>query len=193
MNITTMKQRYEDAVPIDTLVEHPDNVRLGDEDIIDASMEEHGFFGAVLVQVSTHHIIAGNHRTRVARKRGETTIPVIWLDVDDDQATRIMLMDNRSNDVAGYDESRLLNLLSDLDMTDRGLVGTGYHSEDIALLQALLAGDAALLDQLDGDLGRPMLGDVAFRIVVDCEDEGHQAALIERLTEEGLSVRAVFN
>jgi hypothetical protein len=120
-------QRYEPACPIEQLSEHPDNPRRGDEAAIDASMSVHGFYGAVLAQESTGHIIAGNHRTRVARRRGETTIPALFLDVDDDQARRLLLVDNRSNDLAGYDDAELARLLASLDDLD----GTGFTDTDL--------------------------------------------------------------
>lgn len=127
-------QRFEAAYPLDALVEHPDNPRVGDEEAIEESMAAHGFYGAVLVQQSTGRIIAGNHRTRVARRRGETTVPVLMLDVDDDQARRILLVDNRTNDRATYDDVELARLLGELD----GLAGTGFDTSDLeALLEQL--------------------------------------------------------
>lgn len=136
-----MQQRYDPAVPIDEILEHPDNPRRGDEAAIDASMAAHGFYGAVLVQASTRQIIAGNHRTRVARRRGETTIPVLWLDVDDDQARRLLLVDNRTNDLADYDDSDLLRLLEGLD----DLVGTGFDEAELErLLRSLEAPDPSM-------------------------------------------------
>ena len=130
----TIAQRYEPTFPIDELVEHPDNPRRGDEEAIEASMAAHGFYGAVLVQASTRRIIAGNHRTRVARRRGDTHLPVLLVDVDDDQARRLLLVDNRTNDDAGYDERELARLLEDLAALDDGLAGTGYDAADLAKL-----------------------------------------------------------
>lgn len=88
----------------------------------------------MLVQRSTNRIIAGNHRSRVARRRGETTIPVIWLDVDDDQARRILLVDNRTGDLAGYDDAELARILGELAGTDAGFAGSGFDETDLARL-----------------------------------------------------------
>ena len=134
-----MNQEYEAAVAVDSLVPHPANPRRGNVEAINESMEVHGFFGAVLVQRSTGHVIAGNHRLLVARQRGEATVPVIWLDVDDDQALRILLIDNRVNDLASYDDETLLELLSELEDAERGLAGTGYATDDISILLSLLS------------------------------------------------------
>ena len=101
-------------------------------------MAAHGFFGAVLVQASSNRIIAGNHRTRVARRLGEQTVPVLFVDVDDDQARRLLLVDNRTNDLAAYDDRELAALLDDLAQTS-DLAGTGFGDDDLAALLDRLA------------------------------------------------------
>lgn len=135
----TIAQRYEPAFPLEDLIEHPDNPRRGDEAAIEQSMAAHGFFGAVLVQASTNRILAGNHRTRVARRQGEATVPALFLDVDDDQARRILLVDNRTNDLAGYDDRELAALLADLSADGGDLLGTGFTDADLTALLDRLA------------------------------------------------------
>ena len=151
--MAALTQSYDPAFPVDQLVEHPDNPRRGDEAAIEASMVAHGFYGAVLVQASTRRIIAGNHRTRVARHLGESTVPVLFVDVDDERARRLLLVDNRTNDVAGYDSGELARLLEELSTLDNGLVGTGFTDSD---LDALLAG----LE--DADPNMPVRGDERY-------------------------------
>jgi hypothetical protein len=97
-----------------------------------------GFYGAVIAQRSTGHIIAGEHRWRAARQKRLAAVPVFWLDVDDDRALRILLADNRTNDTAGYDEEILAELLKGMD----DLAGTGWDDDALAKL----LGD----EQLDG-------------------------------------------
>jgi hypothetical protein len=138
-------QEYEPAVPVAQLREHPDNKRRGDEVAISASMEAHGFYGACYVQRSTGYIVAGNHRSRVARRRGAATVPVIWLDIDDDQARRILLFDNKSADDATYDFDGLAQLLVEMQAGPGGLADTGYTDDGLA----------ELLEQLGGAPGEP--------------------------------------
>lgn len=127
-------QEFEPECAIDSLSEHPDNPRDGDEEAIEASIDAHGFYGAVMAQKSTRFIVAGNHRHRELKRRGSAVIPVMWLDVDDDEAVRILLNDNQSNDNAGYRDEILLGLLERMQATDVGLIGTGYGDGDLAKL-----------------------------------------------------------
>jgi len=125
-----------EQVPIGSLQPHPRNPRRGDVGAIQASIGHHGFYGTVVAQRSSRRILAGNHRWLAAQAAGLTEVPVAWVDVDDEQAERILLVDNRSNDLASYDDGALLDLLRELQATDDGLAGTGF---DDAAMDALLA------------------------------------------------------
>lgn len=122
-----------EQVSLKELRPHPRNPRRGDIDVIARSIEVNGFYGAVVAQRSTGHILAGNHRYLAAQKEKAKEIPVIWLDVDDDEAHRIMLADNRTSDIGGYDEAALADLLRDVNAS-LSLDGTGYAEADLDAL-----------------------------------------------------------
>jgi len=103
----------EFAVPIDSVESHPRNVRQGDIGAISVSLEAHGQYKPILVQRSTNYIIAGNHTWKAAKYLGWQNIAVQFLDLDDDKALRILLADNRSTDLASYDEHALAEVLSE--------------------------------------------------------------------------------
>jgi ParB-like chromosome segregation protein Spo0J len=130
-------QHYE-QVPIDQLIPHPDNPRRGDVDAIGESIDAHGFYGAVVAQRSTGRILAGNHRWMALKARGAAEIPVLWVDVNDDQARKILLADNRSTDLATYDESALLALLEQVGADAEALTGTAFSVDDLEDLAARL-------------------------------------------------------
>ncbi|MFC0546920.1 DNA methyltransferase [Kutzneria chonburiensis] len=124
-----VKQSYE-LVGVDRLTPHPDNPRRGDVGVLVDSIEANGFYGAVVAQLSTGYVLAGNHRLMAAREHGLTVLPVVWVDVDDEAALRILLVDNRSNDLADYDQDALAVLLAGLE----DLAGTGYAEHELAAL-----------------------------------------------------------
>lgn len=113
--------------PVTDLTLHPDNPRRGDVAAITDSMRHHGFFGALVAQRSTGHVLAGNHRLQAAIALGIPHVPVTYLDIDDDQAKRILLIDNRTNDLATYDHPTLIELLQSFE----DLTGTGYTADDL--------------------------------------------------------------
>lgn len=126
--MSVIKQKYVGKHPVADLAEHPDNPRRGDDSAVAESIEDNGFYGAILVQESTKLVIAGNTRFRTMRDAGERTVPVIVLDVDDVQAKKIMLADNRTSDFAHYDDTALLALLTEVQGDQGNLAGTGYDS-----------------------------------------------------------------
>lgn len=130
-----INQQYAE-VALDTLKPHPMNPRRGDVAEISKSIAHNGFYGALVVQKSTGHILAGNHRYLAAKEQGMASLPVIWVNVDEVEAQRILLADNRTSDLGGYDNEQLAALLDGLAQGD-GLEGTGYKQSD---LDALLAG-----------------------------------------------------
>lgn len=130
-----LNQQYE-LTPLERLKPHPRNPNLGDEGALAESIDQNGFYGAIIAQTSTGHIIAGNHRYRDALARGIKAIPVIWADMTDETALRVVTADNRITRLGREDEKLLANLLSELAQTENGLLGTGYNGAD---LEALLA------------------------------------------------------
>jgi ParB-like chromosome segregation protein Spo0J len=106
----------------DPLKEHPENPNVGDEAVLEESISVNGFYGAIIVQKSTDYIIAGNHRYRIAKRRGLPEIPAIVVDVDDVTAKKIMAVDNESTRKGKDDKAKLEELLSSLPSLD----GTGH-------------------------------------------------------------------
>lgn len=116
--------------PVDMVRPHPDNPRVGNVDAIAESITVNGFYGALIVQKSSGHIVAGNHRWKAAVQLGMSHVPAIMVDVDDEEAVRILLADNRTSDLGKYDDSALAALLSSLPNLD----GVGYTPDDLAKL-----------------------------------------------------------
>jgi ParB-like chromosome segregation protein Spo0J len=106
-----INESYE-LVATDRLQPHPRNVNRGDLVAIGGSIAENGFYGAVVAQKSTGHILAGNHRYDAAKAAGIAEVPVTWVDVDDDRALRILLADNRTTRLGHDDQEALAALLA---------------------------------------------------------------------------------
>lgn len=118
-------------ITLTKLTPHPRNVRQGDVGAISQSLTEHGQYRPLVVQRSTGHIVAGNHTYRAAAALGWKQLAVTYLDITDDEALRILLVDNRTNDLAAYDDAALTELLAALAATDQALTGTGFDGDDL--------------------------------------------------------------
>jgi len=132
---------YE-QVPVETLKTHPRNVNQGDIGAIHESITANGFYGACVAQKSTRRILAGNHRFMAAVEAKLPSIPVVWVDIDDDAALRILLADNRTTRLGNDDPNALMDLLAELAKSERGLLGTAYSADDLDALIETLGGNA---------------------------------------------------
>jgi len=130
-------------VPTDRLLPHPDNPRRGDVAAIKDSLERNGQYRPLVVSRRTFEVLAGNHTLLAARELGWSQIAVTFVDVDAEQARRILLVDNRTNDLAGYDTQDLVDLLEGLP----DLEGTGYDHDALGDLLDELAPDPVEEDE----------------------------------------------
>ena len=124
-------------VPLASLRTYPRNPRRGSVDALRESLQTNGQYRPVVVNRRTSEVLAGNHTMLAARDLGWEEIAVTYVDVDDDTAARIVAVDNRSSDLATYDERELADLLASLD----DLSGTGYVQDDLDAMLASLALD----------------------------------------------------
>lgn len=127
------------AVDIDEIQNHPRNVRQGDVGAISESLRDNGQYRPIVVQRSTGFVLAGNHTLKAARALGWKKIAVTYVDCDDQRALRILLADNRTNDLATYDDSGLAELLKELADSETGLAGTMYDGDALDQLLTDLA------------------------------------------------------
>lgn len=112
---------------IESLVPYGKNPRIGNLDAISESLAQHGQYRPLVVRAETREILGGNHTWKAAKSLGWSEVDVTLIDVDSDQAKRIVLVDNATSDRAGYDHHQLFDLLDSLD----GLDGTGYGEDDL--------------------------------------------------------------
>ncbi|MER5639396.1 ParB/RepB/Spo0J family partition protein [Kitasatospora sp. NPDC002227] len=123
------------AVPVADLTPYHRNPRTGDLAAIRESLTVHGQYRAIVVNRGTltgrpGEILAGNHTFKAALELGWEQIAATWIDVDDDAADRIVVVDNRTSDLAGYDSALLADILAGLPT----LEGTGYDQDALDAL-----------------------------------------------------------
>lgn len=133
-----ISQRYEAEVPLNRLTPHPMNPNEGDIGLLCDLFDQNGFGGAVLAQESTGILIDGETRLHAAEQSGLPSLPVIWLDVDDDTRDRLLAEYNESTRRGQNNEVKLLALLQGLAMTPRGLEGAAFDGDDVDSLMARL-------------------------------------------------------
>ena len=150
---------------------YPGNARRGDIDLIAESLEKLGQYKPIVVNADGT-ILAGNHTGMAAQRLGWETIDVHRVDVDDDTAKRIVLVDNASNDKSTYDVEDLVNLLTELPT----LEATGFTRDEVD-------------DLIPERPAEPV--PEGFNLLVECENKEEQQRIKARLLAEGVAVGEV--
>ena len=129
-----------EKVKCDTLKFDPANARQHSDrnlETIQKSLTEFGQRKPIVVWKDT--VIAGNGTLRAALALGWTDIEITRVpdDWSKDQITAYAVADNRTSDLASWDEEVLLDILADLDGYDL-LAASGFTDEEIDDLRAFV-------------------------------------------------------
>ena len=140
---------------VGTLIRHPKNVNQGDVGAIIESVDTNGWWGSVIAQKGTRHILIGNHRWMAAQQLGAEEIPVTWVDVDQatDRESWARLMAGQRATMCVTDPP--WNVAIGKDSNPRHRQREGLENDDLSPeeFQAFLKGFAAnLLEHVEGDL-----------------------------------------
>lgn len=141
-------QRTE-RVPVSSLKMYHKNPRVGNVDLIAKSLHLNGQFKPIVVNIGTHtgrpnEILAGNHTWLGARRDvtwdeqiGDEIVPMhkdqwesivaSFVDVDEQQAAKIVLVDNKAADEGTYDDAIIAELFRNLP----DVAGTGFSNMEV--------------------------------------------------------------
>lgn len=189
-----------ERVTLSDLSTYINNPRRGDVKAIAASMKANGVYKPLVVNKGTHtgrpyEVLAGNHSLKAMRHLAEEhpeddrwqRADVYVVDVDEDRAAKIVLADNRTSDLGGYDNDELVGLLQSV---SDDLAGTGYNEDSLTELLDNLADEQEQMPEAgDADIDDDP---ISYSIVVECDSESRQVELLERFIEEGLQCRAIM-
>lgn len=159
------------ARPVSGLTHYDGNARRHDLQTIAASLKANGQYRPIVVRRHPTDpnrddvVLAGNGTLAAARDLLQwTEIAATYVECDDRTAKRVVLVDNRANELGGYDEQALAALLSDL---QGDFDGTGYEQEDLDDLLDSLAPPSGEGEGGTG-MGEPV---VRYEVVFDTEEQ----------------------
>jgi ParB-like chromosome segregation protein Spo0J len=199
--MTTSDPRWIEYVPLDEVQPAQRNPKQHDHESLGQSFNRFGYVEPIVLDERTGRLVVGHGRLdqlRMLRRRKPSDVPpgikdgwlvpIVrgWASADDNEADAYLVASNRLVETGGWDERQLVELLGDVRESEMGLLGTGYDDDSLLDMLAKVAKDA------DEDT-RPRLEGLSFRVLIECEGEADQAALLERLLAEGLDARAITN
>ena len=107
------------------------NPRWNDQAVqpVAASIEEFGFGAPIVVQAGTNMIIAGHTRLKAAMKLGWLKVPCRILEITDRNAERLAIADNKTNEIADWNEEHLEEIMAAFEPEE--LENLGFNEEEL--------------------------------------------------------------
>ena len=99
---------------------------------VSKSIQRFGFASPIIARESDGRIIAGHTRLKAALSLGLDSVPVRFMDLDDQSAAALALADNRIGEIATWDEAGLSAILADLEANAVDLDGLGWDADELA-------------------------------------------------------------
>jgi ParB-like chromosome segregation protein Spo0J len=167
MNVETISIASLHADPANARTHGPRNVEA-----IKASLARFGQQKPIVID-ENNVVRAGNGTLAAAKALAWTEIRCVRTALAGTEATAFAIADNRTAELAEWDDEVLSQLLSDPSIGD-----VGFAADEIEKLIA----DEEPSDP-DASIGE------SFQVAVECRDEADQKQLFDRLTAEGYSCR----
>lgn len=110
------------------------NPRFNDVAVVPVanSIEEFGFGAPIVVQAGTNMIIAGHTRLKAALRLGWKKVPCRILEISDRNAERLAIADNKTNEIADWNEEHLEDILAGFEPEE--LENIGFNEEELQQL-----------------------------------------------------------
>jgi DNA modification methylase len=124
-------------IPINKLRPWKDNPRKNDPavDTVAESIKRFGFGAPIIARLADGEVIAGHTRLKAAIKLGLQEVPVRFLDLDPADAHLLALADNKTSQIAEWDDDALARILAELRAKEVDLLaGTGFGEAEIDAL-----------------------------------------------------------
>jgi ParB-like chromosome segregation protein Spo0J len=162
--------------PIERVHGSPSNPRDNDAAVphVAASIKRFGWQQPIVARADGE-VIAGNTRLKAAHHLGLVEVPVVWFSGTDLDAVAYQIADNRTGELATWDEAALSSMLTALREED-ALDGVGYSAEE---LQQVLEAAAPPVEVIEDEVPEPPSDPITKRgdlwllgAYFECEDCG---------------------
>lgn len=171
-----------ETVPIHSISPDPANARSHDArnlEAIKSSLRRFGQMHPIIVD-SKGVVRAGNGRLAAAKALGWKQITIVRSDLPLAEMSAFAIADNRTAELAAWDDEMLAAMLADPEIGD-----VGFSDKEIEAL----VGAAPTLEEEDApndDI------ETKWLVLVTCRDEPDQLATLKELTEAGRQCKALM-
>jgi len=153
---------------------------------LSASIKRFGLVEPIIVNKRSGNVVGGHQRLKVLESEGvkETQVVIVDLDEAEEKALNVAL---NNQAIAGDFTADIQALIDELRVEIPEAVTELCFDE---LLEGLEFNAGSQPKEPDSS---PQLGDLEYRVIIDCESEQEQYELLDRFEQEGLKCRALIS
>lgn len=172
------------------LLAHPSNWRIhpkNQQDALSGVLNEIGWIQSVIVNQRTGFVIDGHLRVALAISHNEPEIPVVYVDLSDEEEALALASIDPISAMAATDKELLDSLLRDVSSADAGVMSM---LSDLAEKNGLDFGDGPGPGNDNLDPGDDRYKE-QYGVIIVATSESEQQRIYEELTEQGYTCRVV--
>ncbi len=155
------------------LLANPRNWRIhpkNQQDALEGVLHEVGWVQNIIVNKRSGFVIDGHARVALAITKEETSVPVVYVDLDDNEEQIVLASLDPITEMAGTDRAKLDELLAEITVKDE-------------YLKSMFDNDTAR------DLSDNVLAVTMYQVLIECKDEDEQKQLYDEMLNRGLPCR----
>jgi ParB-like chromosome segregation protein Spo0J len=149
---------------------------------LSASVRRFGLVQPIVVNERTGRVVSGHQRLEVLREQGATTVDVAigsWSEAEE------RVLNVALNNAAAQGEFSSPEAV-------RSYLSASLRALSLEDFQELRLDDLLLTPREPEGRPRRVAKELAYKLVVECQDEAHQAELLEELEQRGLTVKLLI-
>ena len=164
-----LQVEYMDINELKPFVDNPREHSERNINDIQRSIKRFGWTNPIIVRKADNMIVAGHGRVEAAQKQGLEKVPVIYVEMTENDAKLYSITDNRTSETSQWDIVSLDDLMKELsEVPDIVLEDTGFHADE---LEGLLSSfDNQWFDPVNAE-DQPILD---ARSTTECPKCGHE-------------------
>jgi ParB-like chromosome segregation protein Spo0J len=143
------------------LVANPSNWRThpkAQQDALAGVLSEVGWVQDVIVNKRSGYLVDGHARVAVAAKRGEASVPVVYVDLSEEEEQKMLATLDPLAAMAGADTAALADLLTSVTSEDAALAEMLADLGDQEIVMAFQTTDAAYIENPIAERNEAVLG-----------------------------------
>ena len=130
-----LQVEYMDINELKPLIGNPREHTDRNINDITKSIKRFGWTNPIIVRKADNMIVAGHGRVEAAKNQGLEQVPVVYVDMSENDAKLYNITDNRTAETSEWDHAQLNTLIEELNgLPDIDIEDTGFYTHELEMM-----------------------------------------------------------